>query len=193
MHCLHPPTPIGDQDRISPYHIKTISTRQVIRIKKKYQLRDWLLIQYQILQTNIIEIVWQTVRRINNGILDHVLDCLEKSLYPNQTFNYLCQNIINWELKKWWDFIFLLCFTSVKFFWLRWCNLMHNLESEKRNDYLEKALKDKSLILLPKKLYKPYTFEGKLMCSYTEIWNKIMIESVFHWLHPGIRKKIIGK
>ena len=95
MHCLHPPTPIGDQDRISPYHIKTISTRQVIRIKKKYQLGDWLLIQYQILQTNIIEIVWQTVRRINDGILDHVLDCLEKSLYPNQTFNYLCQNIIN--------------------------------------------------------------------------------------------------
>ena len=95
MHCLHPPTPVGDQERISPYHIKTISTRQVIRIKKKYQLGDWLLIQYQILQTNIIEIVWQTVRRINDGILDHVLDCLEKSLYPNQTFNYLCQNIIN--------------------------------------------------------------------------------------------------
>ena len=83
MHCLHPPTPIGDQDRISPYHIKTISTRQVISN------------QYQILQTNIIEIVWQTVRRINDGIWDHVLDCLEKSLYPNQTFNYLCQNIIN--------------------------------------------------------------------------------------------------
>ena len=95
MHCLHPPTPIGDHDRISPYHIKTISTRQVIRIKKRYQLGNWLLIQYQILQTNIIEIVWQTVRRITDGILDHVLDCLEKSLYPNQTFNYLCQNIIN--------------------------------------------------------------------------------------------------
>ena len=58
------------------------------------------MIQYQILQTNIVEIVWQTVRRITDGILDHVLDCLEKSLYPNQTFNYLCQNIINWELKK---------------------------------------------------------------------------------------------
>ena len=182
MHCLHPPTPIGDQGRISPYHIKTISTRQVIRIKKKYQLGNWLLIQYQILQTNIIEIVWQTVRRINNGILDHVLDCLEKSLYPNQTFNYLCKNIINWELKKWWDFIFLLCFTSVKFFWLRWCNLMHNLESVKWNDYLEKVLKDKSPIHLKENL-----------CANTEIWNKIKIESVFHWLHPGIRKKIIGK
>ena len=53
------------------------------------------MIQYQILQTNIVEIVWQTVRRITDGILDHVLDCLEKSLYPSQTFNYLCQNIIN--------------------------------------------------------------------------------------------------
>ena len=39
MHCLHPPTPIGDQDRISPYHIKTISTRQVIRNKEKISIR----------------------------------------------------------------------------------------------------------------------------------------------------------
>ena len=75
--------------------LHVLSTRQEIRIKKKYQLGNWLLIQYQILQTNIVEIVWQTVRRITDGILDHVLDCLEKSLYPNQTFNYLCQNIIN--------------------------------------------------------------------------------------------------
>ena len=36
--------------------------------KEKYQLGD-KLIQYQILQTNIIRTVWQTVRRIANVIL----------------------------------------------------------------------------------------------------------------------------
>ena len=44
------------QDRISPYNIDTISSKQVMRIKKKYQLQDHKLIQYQILQTNIIEL-----------------------------------------------------------------------------------------------------------------------------------------
>ena len=37
--------------------------------KVKYQLGDYLLIQYQILQIYIITIVWQTVRRITNEIL----------------------------------------------------------------------------------------------------------------------------
>ena len=31
---LHPLTRMGDQDRISPYNINTISSRQVMRIKK---------------------------------------------------------------------------------------------------------------------------------------------------------------
>ena len=31
-------TPMSDQDRISPHLINTISSRQVMRIKKKYQL-----------------------------------------------------------------------------------------------------------------------------------------------------------
>ena len=31
---LHPLTPMSDQDRISPYNIKTISSRLVMRIKK---------------------------------------------------------------------------------------------------------------------------------------------------------------
>ena len=57
------------QDRISPYNIDTISSKQVMRIKKKYQLQDYKLIQYQILQTNIIRTVWQTVRRITHEIL----------------------------------------------------------------------------------------------------------------------------
>ena len=61
-------TPTSDQDRISPYNINTISNRQVMRIKKKYQLEDYKLIQYQILKTNMIRIVSQTVRRITNEI-----------------------------------------------------------------------------------------------------------------------------
>ena len=36
-----------------------------MRIKKKYQLGDYKLIQYQILKTNMIR---QTVRRITNEI-----------------------------------------------------------------------------------------------------------------------------
>ena len=40
-----------------------------MRMKKKYQSGDYWLIQFQILQTNITKIVWQTVRRITNEIL----------------------------------------------------------------------------------------------------------------------------
>ena len=37
--------------------------------KEKYQLGDYKLIQYQILQTNITRTVWQIVRRIADKIL----------------------------------------------------------------------------------------------------------------------------
>ena len=37
--------------------------------KEKYQLGDYKLIQYQILQTNITRTIWLTVRRITNEIL----------------------------------------------------------------------------------------------------------------------------
>ena len=40
------------------------------RIKKEIQLGDYKLMQYQILQTNIIRIVWQTVRRITRELLE---------------------------------------------------------------------------------------------------------------------------
>ena len=42
-------TSISDQDRISPYNIKQTSDEN----KEKYQLGDYKLIQYQILQINI--------------------------------------------------------------------------------------------------------------------------------------------
>ena len=37
--------------------------------QEKYLFGDYLLIQYQILQTNTIRIVWQTVRRTTDEIL----------------------------------------------------------------------------------------------------------------------------
>ena len=37
--------------------------------KEKYQLWGYLLNQYQILQTNLMRIIWQTVRKIPNEIL----------------------------------------------------------------------------------------------------------------------------
>ena len=44
---------MSDKDRISPYNVNTISSRQVIRIKLDYKL-----IQNQILQINFIGIVF---------------------------------------------------------------------------------------------------------------------------------------
>ena len=63
--CFNPLTLMSDQDRISPYNIKQTSDEN----KEKYQLGDYKLIQYQILQTNITRTVCQTVRRITNEIL----------------------------------------------------------------------------------------------------------------------------
>ena len=51
---------MSDQDRISPYNINTESNKIMKRIKKKIQLGDYKLIRYQILQIEIISILWQT-------------------------------------------------------------------------------------------------------------------------------------
>ena len=53
---LNPLTLKSDQERISPYIMDTASSTQVLRKKKKTQLRNYKLIQYQILQTDIISI-----------------------------------------------------------------------------------------------------------------------------------------
>ena len=61
--------PISDQDRISPYNFNTIPGRQVTGIKKNISSGiNYQLIQYQILQTKIVRILWQTVRRITGWI-----------------------------------------------------------------------------------------------------------------------------
>ena len=59
---------MSDQDRISPYNINTESSRQVRRIKKKTQLENYKLIQYQILQIEIMSILRQTIGRITNEV-----------------------------------------------------------------------------------------------------------------------------
>ena len=56
-----------DQDRISPYNIKGKSDER--KVKNQFFLWDYQLIQYQIIQSNIMRIVWPTVRRITNEIL----------------------------------------------------------------------------------------------------------------------------
>ena len=56
--------PMHDQDRISPCNIKPTNDEN----KEKYQSGDYWLTQYQILQTYIIGILWQTVRIIANKI-----------------------------------------------------------------------------------------------------------------------------
>ena len=66
MNAFTPLSPGCDQDRISPYTIGTISSRQVMRIKKN--INYWWN-QFQILQTSIIWIVRQKVRRITDEIL----------------------------------------------------------------------------------------------------------------------------
>ena len=53
-----------DKDITSPFNNSTISSRQVMRIKKIYQLEYYRPIQHHILQTNIT--IRQTVRRITN-------------------------------------------------------------------------------------------------------------------------------
>ena len=68
-HFLNPLTPMSDQDRISPYYIYTTSFRQVVRIKNINHSLNYQLIRYQILQTNTMRIIWQTVRGITNEIL----------------------------------------------------------------------------------------------------------------------------
>ena len=67
---VNPLIPMSDQTRISPYIINTVSSIQVTRIKKKAQLHvgNYKLIQYQMLQIDIISILWQTVRRTANEI-----------------------------------------------------------------------------------------------------------------------------
>ena len=62
---------MSDQYRNSPDKISTQHQADIVSDinKGKYQLEDYKLIKYQILQTYIIRMAWQTVRRITKEIL----------------------------------------------------------------------------------------------------------------------------
>ena len=57
---------MSDQDKISPCNIDTISSRQVLRIKKNinHRIISWSKTKFS--KPNTIRMVWQTVRRITN-------------------------------------------------------------------------------------------------------------------------------
>ena len=61
---FNPLTPMSDWIKISPHNINQIIDEN----KEKYQFEDNKLIQYWILWTNIIRILWLTVRRNTNLI-----------------------------------------------------------------------------------------------------------------------------
>ena len=56
---------MSDQDRISPLNINSESSILVRRIKMKTQLGDYKLIQYQILQIEMISIIFMADSREN--------------------------------------------------------------------------------------------------------------------------------
>ena len=76
---------MSDQDRISPYNINQTSDND----REKYQLGDYKLIQYQILQINNTRTVWQTVRRITNEILG------VKGLHAPRIISNFCDNALS--------------------------------------------------------------------------------------------------
>ena len=76
---------MSDQDRISPYNINQTSDNDM----EKYQLGDYKLIQYQILQINNTRTVWQTVRRITNEILG------VKGLHAPRIISNFCDNALS--------------------------------------------------------------------------------------------------
>ena len=61
-------TPLNDQERISPYNISAISSRQVMRIKSSIN-KGLLVNSLPNFPINITRTIWQTVMRITNEIL----------------------------------------------------------------------------------------------------------------------------
>ena len=65
---INPLTPLNDQERISPYNISTISSRQEMRIKSSIN-RGLLVNSLPNFPINITRTTWQTAMRITNEIL----------------------------------------------------------------------------------------------------------------------------
>ena len=61
-------TPLNDQERISPYNISAISSRQEMRIKSSIN-KGLLVNSLPNFPINITRTIWQTAMRITNEIL----------------------------------------------------------------------------------------------------------------------------
>ena len=61
-------TPLNDQERIYPYNISAISSRQVMRIKSSIN-KGLLVNSLPNFPINITRTIWQTAMRITNEIL----------------------------------------------------------------------------------------------------------------------------
>ena len=90
---------MNDQDRISPYNIDTLSSIQVMRIKKNINEGEFSNF------TNITRTAWQTVRRITSEILG------VKVLTTNCTWNH----VVTYTH---WTTMYLL--SSLKLLWIHW-------------------------------------------------------------------------
>ena len=102
---------MSDQDRISPYNIKTISIRQVMRIKKNVNkgIISWSNSKFFILTS------WQTVRRITReilGVKGLTSNCIWNHVvtYTHWTTMYLLSSLklhwihqiqTDWQLAHW--------------------------------------------------------------------------------------------
>ena len=67
---LNPFNAVNDQERISPYNISTISSRQVMRIQKNINQGIISRSSTSFSSTNIIRIVRETLRRVTDEITE---------------------------------------------------------------------------------------------------------------------------
>ena len=66
--CLNEMEQLSLKYKTTTQNSNTISSAQVMKIKEKYQWRDYWLILYKFLQTRITRIIWQTEIRITDEI-----------------------------------------------------------------------------------------------------------------------------
>lgn len=66
--CLNEMEQLSLKHKTTTQNSNTISSAQVMKIKEKYQWRDYWLILYKFLQTRITRIIWQTEIRITDEI-----------------------------------------------------------------------------------------------------------------------------
>ena len=154
--------------------------------KEKYQSWDYQWIQYQILQTNIMRIIWQTVKRITNEILGvSKLEWLWKNHFTLMLLFSLWT--CGWFTHTGMIFFLLLFFKAIQasflflFASLNVCNygILKNCVSVQMN-MMRKLSK---CSLWPKRyVFSPYlTGKFHLQCGFWSKWITDVCECLF-WL-----------